>query len=448
MKHKYFLLLSIIFFLAGKVSAQSTISLSEAINSSFANRKNIQAGKIDVQIQQLITKSLYKKYGPQVSAEYNYTYNPILQSSIIPVGVFNPALAADATQRIQFGTNWSQSAGITAVQPLFDGTIKKQIDENKLQEKIIKASQAQTEYDLAYEVSKAYINIYLQQQKINSAIIDTTRTALSYKLELDNFNAGRLLKSDLNKAIINHNNTKQQLSDAEIQLLENKIYLLFLTEKTESETTDFTIDSDYFATDNLISKDTKFSLDNIPEVQQLNYQKQLSFLQQKSEKSKYLPIINLKGFLGANQYSNDFNPVKSNSWFTYSYIGLNVKMPLLLGEDKIRKLEQLELQSQQYGKQLEEKSAQYSQDSKTAELEIERIKIKLATQEKNLEIYKESLKISQDRLQGGQISALALNDQEQELQQLLAVYEITKEQIWLYRLNYLKASGQLQRLWK
>ena len=123
-------------------------------------------------------------------------------------------------------------------------------------------------------------------------------------------------------------------------------------------------------------------------------------------------------------------------------------MPLLLGEDKIRKLEQLELQSQQYGKQLEEKSAQYSQDSKTAELEIERIKIKLATQEKNLEIYKESLKISQDRLQGGQISALALNDQEQELQQLLAVYEITKEQIWLYRLNYLKASGQLQRLWK
>ena len=77
-----------ILLIVAKVSAQSNTTLSQAINSAFNNRKNIQAGKIEIEIQQLKTKALYKKYGLQISGEYNYNYNPILQSSIIPVGKF------------------------------------------------------------------------------------------------------------------------------------------------------------------------------------------------------------------------------------------------------------------------------------------------------------------------------------------------------------------------
>jgi outer membrane protein len=448
MKHKYFPLLIILFLIVGRVSAQSTTTLSQAINSALSNRKNIQAGKIDVQIQQLKTKGLYKKFGPQVSVEYNYNYNPVLQSSILPVGKFNPALPSDATENIKFGTTWSQSAGITATQPLFDATIKKQIKESRLQEKISNAAQSQTEYDLAYEVSKAFINIYLQQQQINSAIIDTARTWLSYQLQLDKYTAGRLLKSELNKAIINHNNTKQELVDAAIQLLENKVYLLFVTGAIAGEANDFIIDTSIFKSNSLLLVDTKFSLDSIPAFQQLNFQKQLSLLQQETEKSRYLPLLSFKAFLGANQYSNEFNPVESNSWFGYSYVGLNIKIPLLLGEDKNKKIEQLRLQSQQYSEQIQDKSAQYKQDAATAILEIDRIKNKLATQEINLTLYHESLKISQDRLEEGQITSLDLNNQEQELQQLIAANQNTKKQMWLYRLSYLKASGQLSKLWK
>jgi outer membrane protein len=448
MKYTYFSLLVMIILIVDHVAAQSTTSLPQAIHSAFSNRKNIQAGAIDIQIQQLKTRALYKKYGPQVSAEYNYNYNPILQSSIIPVGKFNAALPRDATENIQFGTAWSQSAGITATQPLFDATTKKQINEGLLQEKINGAAQSQIEYDLAYEVSKAYINIYLQQQQVSSANIDTARTWLSYQLQFEKYTAGRLLKSELNKAIINHNNTKQQLKDATIQLVENKIYLMFVTGTIAGEANDFTIDTAFINNNSLLLVDTKYSLDSIPAFQQLNFQKQLALLQQQTEKAKYLPVVSLKGFLGANQYSNDFNPVKSNSWFGYSYIGLNIKFPFLLGEDINKKTEQLQLQSQQYGKQLQDKSAQYDQDANTAIFEIERIRNKLTTQEANLVLYHESLKISQDRLKDGQITSLGLNDQEQELQQLMAAYENTKRQLWLYRLSYLKASGQLGKLFK
>ena len=71
MKHQRFHLLTIILLIATGVSAQSTTTLSQAINSAFTNRKNMEAGKIDVQIQQLITKALHKKFGQQLSVEYN-----------------------------------------------------------------------------------------------------------------------------------------------------------------------------------------------------------------------------------------------------------------------------------------------------------------------------------------------------------------------------------------
>lgn len=448
MKKQCFSLVMACSFLVANMSAQPTITLAEAINAAFSNRSNIQAGKMDIEIQQLKTKALYKKYGPQVSVEYDYTYNPILQSSVIPVGIFNSSLPPDATANVQFGTTWSQSAGITATQPLFDATLKKQINENRLQEKIMRASQAQTEYELAYEVSKSYVNIWLQEQQISGAIIDTARTWLSYQMQLDNFNAGRLLKSELNSAIINHNNTKQQLSDATIQLVENKIYLMFLTGTLASEADDFKIDTAFFSNNNWLLTDTNVALDDIPVFQKLNAQKELASLQQQTERSKYAPVVNLVGFLGANQFSNEFNPVKSNTWFGFSYIGLQVKYPVLLAEDKKNKIQQLQLQSRQYSKQMEDKYAQFNQELATATLELNRINRQLKTQVENLMLYKENLQILQDRFNADQITSNELNRQENEMNKLSAEHRNTQVKAWSYGLAYLNASGQLSKLWE
>ncbi len=445
---KYFCFIFAIVLSINNVTAQSTITLSRAINTAFSNRKNIQAGKIDVAIQQLKTKALYRKYGPQASVEYNYNFNPILQSSIIPVGIFNPALPSDATERIQFGTRWSQTAGVTATQPLFDATISKQINENRLLEKISKASQAQTEYELAYEVSKAYINVWLQQQQINTAIIDTFRTGISYRLQSDNYSAGRLLKSDLNIANINHNNTKQQLSDAIIQLVSNKIYLMYLTGILDIEASAFNIDTSIFVNSEMLLLDKIIITDSIPIFEQLKLQKQLALAQQETESSKYLPIVSLKGFLGANQFSNEFNPFKSDSWFGYSYIGLNVKVPILLAEDRTNITQQLRLKAQQYDLQRDDKTAQLSQETATAMLEMSRINLQLRSQEDNIVLYKETLSILQDRFKEQQITSSELNRQEYELQKLLTEYQSTNAKALLFRLSYLNATGQLSKLWQ
>ncbi|MBZ5856958.1 TolC family protein [Flavihumibacter profundi] len=427
--------------------AQTPLSLQQAIHKAWANRKIIQSGKSDLTIRKLQTEALFRKYWPQVSLEYVFQYNPILQTSILPIGQFNPSYPPDAYKNIQFGTPWSQAAGATVTQPLLDASIRRQINEYELQEKITAASQMQTEYDLAYNVAQAYININLQEQQIHSAVADTSRTWISYQLLKDKFDAKRLLKSDLNKALVNHGNAIQKFRDAISQLVENKVYLLFLMGDSNIKA-DIRTDILDLNRYQWQSENYKILNDSIPELQQLDYQARLTVLQQHSEKAKYQPTLSLKGYLGANQYTGAFNPVDGSSWFGYSYIGLDLKYPLLFGEDKHSKIQQLQLQALQFNQQREDKSAQYTKDAVTAKIKMDRVREQLRTLEENISLSRETIQIIQDRVAEGQESASTLNSEEADLQRVQAEYEFSKMQMGVYWLDYLKASGQLSRLWK
>lgn len=443
MKNTVCQLLMLIFFLNFKGFGQEKITLSQAIQAALGNKKAIQAGKINIDLQHLQTEALYKKYYPQISLDYTYQYNPILQSSILPVGKFNPAFPSDATERVQFGTRWSQAAGLTVTQPLIDFSIKKRIAESRLQEQIASQTQAQTEYELTYDVAKSYINVWLNQQQINSTVLDSARTWVSYKLQKDKFDAGKLLKSDLNKALINHKNAKQKIIDAISQVIENKVYLSFLM---GNKNADIEIDTTFFTQDLSLRNQSKSSLDSIPILQQILLQQQLTALKTQTEKTKYLPTIGLKGFLGANQFTNNFNPTEANSWFGYANIGLVVKLPILIGEDKNNIRQQLKLQDKQLAIQANDKQEQFTQETATANLKLSNLQTQTNTLKENLLLSQESLRIIQERVEAGQQTASYLNTEELELQRITFDYTNIQKQTWLYWLDYLKASGKLNQL--
>ena len=430
------------------VQSQNVLTLNQAINNGFLNRKNIQAGKSDLLIRRLQTDALYKKYWPQVSLEYSYLYNPILQTSILPIGIFNSAYPADATMSVRFGTTWSQTAGATLILPLIDLSIPRRINEAKIQERITTASQAQSEYELAFTIAQTYIEISLQESKIKSAIAYTTRTSVSYKLLFNKFEEKRLLKSDLNKSLINHNNALQLLMDVLSELIEDKVYLLFLTGETAIEKSDFIIDTGFIKQYKLSASGLIPAPEAIPELQQLDLQAQLTGIQARAEKAKYMPTLSLKGFIGANQYTNNFNPTEANTWFGLSYVGINLKYPILFGESVQKNIQVLQLQASQNYQQKENKSALYAKDAYSSKLKIERVKQQLKTQEENLSLSIESIAITQARVTEGQESASTLNLEEASLQSLKAEYEMNKKQLWNNWLNYMKASGQLNLLWK
>lgn len=440
--------LALLFATRYSVGAQQVLTLSQAIKDAIGNRKNIQAGKSDQEIRKLQTEALYRKYWPQVNVDYAYRFNPILQTSILPIGLFNPSYPADATKGVQFGTKWSQTAGLTLSQPLIDVSLNRQINEAKLQQRITAASQAQTEYDLAYTVAQVYVDINLMEAKVRSAIADTDRTWISYQVLQNKFEQKRLLKSELNKARINHNNTTQQFRNTLSQLIEDKVCLFFLMGRNDIENPDITIDTSFLLKWQLAGSNEQPNFSNIPELQELQLKGDLVGVQAKTEKTKYLPTVSAKGFIGANQYTNTFDPFASNSWFGLSYVGIDLRYPILFGEDRRRKLQQLQLQSTQYYQRKEDRTAEYIQDGLIAKIRMDQVQHEMKVQEENIALYKESIAIFQARVSEGQESSSNLNVEEAELQKLDANYQSNRRQYWLYFLDYLKASGKLEVLWK
>jgi outer membrane protein TolC len=447
-KGNFFIIMIVLLLFSVSVQSQNTLTLKQAINNGFSNRKNIQAGKSNLLIRKLQTEALYKKYWPQVSLEYTYLYNPILQTSILPIGIFNPAYPADATMSVRFGKTWSQTAGATVTMPLFDLSIPRQINEAKLQERIMAATQSQSEYELAFTIAQSYIEIGLHESKIKSAIADTIRTFISYQLLKNKYVEKRLLKSDLNKSLINHNNAKQQLIDDLLELIEEKVYLLYLTGEIAIEKSDFATDTSFIKQYTLTVSGVFSDKGVIPELMELDLQAQLTGIQIKSENAKHMPVLSMKGFFGANQYTNNFRPTESNTWFGQSYIGLDLKYPIFFGENLHKNKQILRLQSTQFNQQKEDKSALYAKDAYTSKLKIELVISQLETQKENLALSNESFVITQARVIEGQESASTLNLDESSLQSLNAAYEMNKKQLWINWLNYLKASGQLNILWK
>lgn len=177
----------------------STITLKECVEKALENKANIKAAKTELIIANLQNNAAKGKYLPQISLMHEYRYNPIIPSQMVPVGQFSP-VPTDETRAIQFGTNWQQNAGISLYQPIVDMSIQSSLAESKINEKIKNADLKVAEDALKYEVLKSFNRILIGETQKQVLITDTLRTLQSLTLIKDRYTAGKVLKTELNKA--------------------------------------------------------------------------------------------------------------------------------------------------------------------------------------------------------------------------------------------------------
>lgn len=422
------------------------VMLLECIQSALANKANLQAARTDLIVANLQMLEAKNKYIPQVSLAYEYRYNATISSQVIPVGQFN-AMPTDELRAIQFGTRWQQTAGVNIEQPLVDFAIKSKIAESKINEKIRSADLELVEEDLEYEVIKSFGNVLVRNRQLNSAVIDTARTYKSYELIKNKYDQRRVLKTDLNKALLNHNSAILDYKTAVSELLKEKIYLSYLTSIDMERLMENEIDFSPFLNDDYLDKAETINLEGAASVKQLRLKSELLEQQIKTEKYKYRPVISFLGYIGGNQYTNEFNPFQSQTWFGNNYAALSLKMPLLGGNTryKIRELKS-QIQGADYNRG--ETENKLTKDYLQAGEDIKKYKQQIQIGQQNVGLMKENVSIFQDRFNSGQYSANDLNVQELDL--LKEQNSLLKQQADLINkeIERLKASGNITKFIK
>lgn len=419
-----------------------TLSLTECINNAMANKANIKASRTETIIAGLQNKEAKGKYLPQISIAYQYIYNPIIASQVVPTGQFLPVPTSEQ-RAIKFGTDWQQNAGLSLFQPIIDFTIQSKIAESRINEKIKNADLQIAGDELKFEVLKSFGNIMVLTEQLTSAVIDTARTFKSLTLIKAKFIEGKVIKTDLNKSQLNHNNALGSYKSAETELLKEKIYLSFLTSIPLFEILDVGFDfSPLLSENNYLSVDT-VNTDEDANFQQLEFSQQLIRQQLKTERRKFSPTLGLQAFLGANQYSNTFDPLLANSWYGSSNVGLSLKLPILAGENTSSKIGQLETRAKTIDFNREDLRAKRYKDFWQTVEDIKKTKEQILLTEGNVELLSENVNIYQDRFLAGQLSVNDLNLQELDLQHEKTNLLKQKTDLINLRIQHIHTSGNL-----
>ena len=423
---------------------EQPITLKQCIQSAIQNKASLQGARSEAMLAELQKNEAMGKYLPQLTLNYEYKYNPVIATQVIPTGQLMPD-PTDEYRAIKFGMTWQQNAGITLYQPMLDFTIQSKLNESKINEQVKRAGYEVSEEDLKFDVLRSFANIYLYQQQVEEAVIDSARTFSSFYTIKVKFDEGKILKPDLNKAVLNHNNAKASYRKAMSEVLKEKLFLNYLTGISVTELFEGRFDFSPLASSSLDRYASGGATDSIAKIRELTLKENLLNQQIRSERNKYVPQVGLEGFLGANQYSQTFDPFLANSWYGNSYLGISLKMPLMPGESTSSKVKQLKEQTKITRSDKSELINQLKKDYLVAGADIAQAKEEILTARANIALMSENFAIYRQRFEAGKIDAGDLNLQELDLQKETANLSKLKASLMIKQVEQLNAAGNLNR---
>ncbi|MBL4624573.1 MAG: TolC family protein [Flavobacteriales bacterium] len=167
-----FILVSFLSF-AQKDSTGSAYSLSQAQEYAVKNSYRAQQAKAQVLITVKKKKEIRAIGLPQINGEVKFQNFLDIPTTLVPANAFNPLAPEGEFAELQFGTDYTTSAGVTASQLLFDGS-----------------------YIVGLKLADDYTGLYVQQEE-KTLIQVKDEVAKAYYASLVAFETRDLLQSTL-----------------------------------------------------------------------------------------------------------------------------------------------------------------------------------------------------------------------------------------------------------
>ena len=166
---KKFKLLPVFVLITFQISAQQTnknqyaFSLQQAVDFAIKNQVSVKNAELDKKIAKEKSDELLGIGLPQISGSADITKFIDIPTTFVPGEFFGGD--PGSFYPVQFGQNYSSTAGLTASQLLFDGSYLVGLKASRMYVDLMHKQVNQTKTDLAATVSKAYYNVLILQEQ-------------------------------------------------------------------------------------------------------------------------------------------------------------------------------------------------------------------------------------------------------------------------------------------
>lgn len=443
MKRIFLIFLCTIGFSAG---AQTTLTLKDAVNYALQNKADAKKAKLEVENSEYKIQEVRSRALPQISANGNLTYNPIIQTTVIDgAGFGQPGTSIQAA----FGQKWTSTAGLSLTQAIFDQSVFTGLKAAKSTREFYQINNQLTEEQVIERVANNYYSVYVQKERLillDSNYVNTTKVRDIVKGQFDN---GLAKKIDLDRIVVKMSNidTERQQIKNQIALQENalKFYMgmpietVIVMPKEEFEVVPAALTEEP-------------NIENRTEYLLLKKQEELLVFNKKAVQAAYYPTLSLTAgynYIGQGPEFPWFaKPSSGVYWSDYSGIGLNLHVPIFTGFGTRAKVRQADVQIRSLQEDIKDTKLSLDLDYRNAMTQINNSLITIENQRENMRLASEILSNTKNNYLQGLASLTDLLDAENESLQAQNNFTRAILDYKIAEISLIKSKGELKTLIK
>jgi len=447
----------------GMAQTKNEFSVKQAVDYGLKNAAQVKNALIDIKNQEQNNREITSQALPQISATgslthyYNIPVQPIpdfispefytilennhVQNSTTGQTITDPNHGVYPDLQFSFTLPWNSNLGITLNQILFDGQVFVGLKARKSAIDFYTKQAEVTQEQIKANIYKIYYQLVVGQKQLASvqSNIDDLDKQLHDTKEI--YKNGFAEKLDIDKLNVQLNNLETQKQVVENQIAAGNAGLKFLINMPQNEElvlTD-TLNEDELKTGIL---DESYNYNDRKDIQLLMINAKLQAYNVKRYQLSRIPTLSATGSYSKAAYSDQFSDL-GQPWYTASYIGLNLNVPIFTGFYKNAKIQEAKLALQENNNNLEHLKQSVDNDVAQSRINMKSALATMDNQKSNIQLAEQVYNSTQLKYEQGLGSNQETYDAQTQLEVAQNNYYNALYDAIIAKINYLQAVGKL-----
>jgi outer membrane protein len=456
MTKRLFTSLFVLLSLSASAQQKYELTVKEAVDIAYKNVIELKNAEIDYRIQELLNKEIAGRALPQVSGNLGAQHYIKLPQLLFPqssAGIYqvlkdenlipaNTPVPPPVFAPFSFQQPWNASIGATLTQLLFQPDVFVGLKARKTALEVSNAMIEQTRQKIRDSAHTRYYAILIAEKQL--AFIDSGLLRLKKLYHDDSimYKNGFAEKLDMDKVQVQINNLSATRTFVANGITMAYAALKFAigvpqtdTVKLKEELTPETLKEGIL--------DNNFNYTDRAEIRLLEATKRLQLLDVKRNQLGVWPTVALQGNYTANAMGKNFFTHKDTRWFSSSFVGLNVNVPIFDGWQRKYRTEQAKLKVAKVDNAITNAKQGIDLQQTITRESLKSAVINLDTQERNLELALRVYNTTKKKFEQGLGSSFEVLQADADYQLAQSNYFNALYNATVARIGYQSALGKL-----
>jgi outer membrane protein len=438
-------LAAVALFLSGSMAWAQTaneFSVKQAADYGLKNAVQVKNALLDVLIQQQTNRDITSAAFPQLSGNGSFTDYLDIPTSLLPGEFFGGA--AGTFIPVKFGTKYTASGGFSLNQILFDGQVFVGLQARQTSIDARQKAAEVTQENIKANIYKIYYQLVVSKTQIE--LLDANITRLQ-KLDHDTreiYKNGFAEKVDVDKLTVQIANLQTEKLKALNSIANGYTGLKVLMGMPVKDSLVLTDTLSEAQVKENVLEGSSYQYADRKDYQLLDLSNKLNAYNIKRYKLSQIPTLSFNANYVKQAQRSQFNFFKkSGDWFTTSYIGLSLNIPIFKGFSTRAKIQGAKLALQQTQNQLDGLKITIDNDVEVAKNNFTTATATMDYQKKNMALAELVYEQTKKKYEIGTGSATEINTAQVDLKTAQTNYISALYDAIIARVDLLKATGKL-----